>query len=115
MTALALVPELTRDDTEVTSSGWQLPRWGSLAACRDADPDEYFPESGGGQLPKKVLARCGECPVRAACLEEALESPWMPYGPWGGLRQSEVQAMWLTRHPRDRSDDDTVLAFLGLA
>jgi ribonuclease I len=103
-------------DTEVTSSGWQLPSWGKESACRQEDPEQYFPENG--RPSKKLLEPCntaaGGCPVKAQCLEFALNGPWMPYGPWGGLPQSEVQAMWLTRHPRDRSDEDGVLAALGL-
>lgn len=105
-------PALERE-TRVTSSGWQLPTWQDKAGCAMQDPDQFFPENGrpGG----KAFSFCGECPVKARCLESALESPWMPYGPWGGKTQTELQKMWLERHPKDRSDEDGVLAYLGLA
>lgn len=107
-------PAIERE-VEVTSSGWQLPTWQKAAGCRQEDPDQFFPENG--RPSKKLLSVCNTgqgCPVRAKCLESALASPWMPYGPWGGLPQTEVQQMWLERHPRDRSDEDGVLAYLGL-
>ena len=103
-------------DVRTTTSGWQLPTWQDQAECRFEDPDSFFPENG--RPSKKVLSFCNAaegCPVKAKCLEAALESPWMPWGAAGGLTQTQVQALWNERHPRDRANEDRVLSFLGLA
>ena len=100
-------------DTELraTGFGWQVPSWPERSACRDIDPAKVFPDNG--RASRTVLDRCETCPVRDQCLATALESPWRPYGPWGGLAQGEVQTMWIARHPQNRSDEDSVLRALG--
>lgn len=75
-----------------STAGWQLPDWSRSAPCRGMEESAFFPEQG--PVTKAALSTCEACPVRAQCLEAALSSPWMPYGPWGGLRQHEVQALW---------------------
>ena len=49
--------------------------------CHNADPELFFDESA----PRVTLAKslCGECPMKAACLEGAL-SRQEPCGVWGG-------------------------------
>jgi hypothetical protein len=44
---------------------------------------------------------CKTCPVQKECLSFAIESPWQPYGVWGGLPGKEVRARWRTEHPGD--------------
>jgi WhiB family redox-sensing transcriptional regulator len=67
-------------------------RWTERALCRDhGEPEWWYPErssvnraAGGLTLPeKRAKAICVTCPVREACLREALEmrDPW---GIWGG-------------------------------
>lgn len=45
--------------------------WRDQAACRDADPDLWFPEPGQSTRPAKDI--CWTCPVREACLNDALD------------------------------------------
>jgi WhiB family redox-sensing transcriptional regulator len=52
-----------------------------LLPCHNADPDLFFDESAPGVALAKSL--CGQCPMKAACLEGAL-SRKEPCGVWGG-------------------------------
>jgi WhiB family transcriptional regulator, redox-sensing transcriptional regulator len=53
------------------------------AACRDVDPELFFPPSGDdGRLAKAV---CHRCPLRASCASWALEQDTTLAGVWGGL------------------------------
>ena len=65
--------------------------WRQLAACRDADPELFFPSAEDGPIHDAQVAEakavCSRCPVRPACLTEALER--MPYGVAGGLSEQE--------------------------
>jgi WhiB family redox-sensing transcriptional regulator len=56
--------------------------WRSLAACKGAEPDLWFPEPGEDARP--ALAVCDGCPVRRECLADALHAP-EKFGIWGGL------------------------------
>jgi WhiB family redox-sensing transcriptional regulator len=49
--------------------------WRADAACRDADPELFFPEPG--QLPQAAKAKevCAGCTVRGPCLDNALHGP----------------------------------------
>jgi len=49
--------------------------WRQDAACRDADPELFFPEPG--QLPQTAKAKevCAGCAVRGPCLDTALHGP----------------------------------------
>jgi WhiB family transcriptional regulator, redox-sensing transcriptional regulator len=49
--------------------------------CRREDPELWFAESPADLELAKGL--CGTCPLRAACLEGALERR-EPWGVWGG-------------------------------
>lgn len=66
--------------------------WRGRAACRSAaDPETFFPTAEyGPQYDAQVAvakAVCARCPVRAACLDEALVR--IPYGIAGGLTPDE--------------------------
>lgn len=64
--------------------------WRDDALCAEVDGDAFFPEKGGStQTPKAVCARC---PVRAECLDYALENR-EPHGVWGGLGENERRAL----------------------
>ena len=68
--------------------------WRSLAACRSADPDLFFPISlAGPSLAQEAQAKaiCAGCQVRRECLAFALRTH-QAYGVWGGLSERE-------RHP----------------
>ena len=70
--------------------------WEAQALCPQTDPEAFFPEKGGSTLPAKQI--CRRCPVRAQCLQTALERKER-YGIWGGLSDTERRRMM-------RADDD---------
>jgi WhiB family transcriptional regulator, redox-sensing transcriptional regulator len=67
--------------------------WQAARACKDAHPDLFFgPEHEGVRAREirqaQAKALCATCPVRAECLEFALERSEV-YGIWGGLNGKE--------------------------
>ena len=65
------------------------PDWRAYAACRDADPELFFP--GGDTKPAQVKTAkliCRGCRVSATCLSWALASG-QEAGIWGGLTEDE--------------------------
>ncbi len=69
-------------------------RWMILALCRDRDPSFFFPQDGVGvERAKRV---CGQCPVRAECLDYAL-STRQEHGVWGGASERERRRMLRNR------------------
>ena len=69
---------------------FELPDWRD-AACRDADPELFFPDgdtrSARAQV-KMAKLICRGCPVSATCLSWALDSN-QEAGIWGGLTEDE--------------------------
>lgn len=65
---------------------WETPEWMAAGICAQTDPDAFFPEKGGSTREAKAI--CRSCPVRAACLDYALEHEER-YGIWGGLSERE--------------------------
>lgn len=75
-------------------------------ACRDADPELFFPPDGIRFPQEALLAErrrvarlCRDCPVRAQCLAAALLREER-FGSWGGLCQPDYQIilrMWRDR------------------
>jgi WhiB family redox-sensing transcriptional regulator len=60
--------------------------WMLGARCRNLPPGEFFPSDGGGvEVARRI---CAECPVKAACLEYALEYR-IDHGVWGGASERE--------------------------
>jgi WhiB family transcriptional regulator, redox-sensing transcriptional regulator len=57
------------------------PDWQDYAACKDADPELFFPPMGGSTDQAKAI--CGRCFVRAECLDYALDHG--SWGVWGGV------------------------------
>lgn len=68
------------------------------AALCQGHQDKVFPANGRPSNYVKTEL-CPSCPVRDACLEWALSSPWEPQGTWAGLDASEVRALWMMSHP----------------
>ena len=69
--------------------------WRELAACRDADPELFFPIGGAGPALGQVAQAkqiCAGCAVQARCLEWALASG-QEAGVWGGTSEDERQAL----------------------
>lgn len=108
---------MTRSILTATSTGHALLQvlgikpgsWPGRALCADHNPDAWFPPGGGGRAPERrmamasasVKAVCGDCPVREACLMEALERNER-HGVWGGLDEFERKAL-RRRRPRAES------------
>jgi WhiB family transcriptional regulator, redox-sensing transcriptional regulator len=73
------------------------PDWRVNAACRDADPELFFPDGAIGSARAQRAQRaqvktakliCRGCPVSATCLNWALASG-QEAGIWGGLTEDE--------------------------
>lgn len=61
------------------------------ALCRQVDQGElFFPEKGGTTAPAKQV--CAMCPVRAECLQYALDRDER-FGIWGGKSERERRAL----------------------
>ncbi len=60
--------------------------WAGYAACRDADPDLFFPASD--EKAAAAIKICQGCPVSAECLDWALEMR-ITYGVWGGATERD--------------------------
>ena len=76
--------------------------WLDLGACRDEDPDLFFPIASAGPGLAQVAAAkavCGRCTVREACLRFALETH-QDSGVWGGM--SEEERRTVRRRRRDQ-------------
>jgi len=74
--------------------------WRDEAACRDADPDLFFPVGPTGPALRQVDEAkriCGSCPAQARCLAWALDHG-VTDGVWGGTTEDERRA--IRRLPR---------------
>lgn len=76
--------------------------WQARARCRGRDATLFFAPAAGelkeDKLEREAMAKsiCRECPVRAQCLEFALQTR-EPYGIWGGLNELERRRMMAKR------------------
>jgi WhiB family transcriptional regulator, redox-sensing transcriptional regulator len=77
------------------TSGVRTLGWMSRGACRQADPELFFPIAAGiGPAALQVAAAkavCDSCAVRSDCLSYALAA--MPEGIWGGTTLDERRAV----------------------
>lgn len=60
--------------------------WRDQALCAEVDRDWFFPEKGDNWGSAKRI--CALCPVKAECLEDALENN-EEWGIWGGTTDHE--------------------------
>jgi WhiB family transcriptional regulator, redox-sensing transcriptional regulator len=81
------------------NSPWQAaqPRvdWRQAAACRDLDPDLFFPIGTAGPAVTQIAEAkriCRTCPVRTPCLGWAIQHV-QDHGIWGGMTEPERQAL----------------------
>ena len=78
--------------------------WHEDVACRDADPDLFFPiGTTGAALRQTEEAKriCRDCPVQIHCLAQALENG-VTDGVWGGTTPHRV-GLARGPHPVPRS------------
>ena len=93
--ALTLKRALTRDDDD----------WREKASCRSTSQDLFFPVGNTGDALDQIEAAkavCLACPVRAACLQFALETN-QEDGIWGGTGEDErrrLRRVWRAGRPR---------------
>ncbi|KID28650.1 WhiB family transcriptional regulator [Prauserella rugosa] len=69
--------------------------WRHRAACRDEDPELFFPVGTSGPALSQVTAAkavCHRCTVAADCLAWALASG-QDAGVWGGMDEDERRAL----------------------
>ena len=69
--------------------------WRLSAACRDLDPDLFFPIGTAGPAVAQVAEAkrvCLTCPVRKHCLAWAVRH-YQDYGIWGGMTELERKAL----------------------
>lgn len=69
-------------------------QWMLSAKCRDYPPGTFFPSDGVGV--DKARRICGECPVKAKCLEYALAYR-IDHGVWGGASERERRRILRSR------------------
>lgn len=78
--------------------------WRHQAACRDHDPEIWFPVGTSGPAlaqTGEAKAVCRRCPVVAECLAWAVSSG-QDFGVWGGMSEGERREM-SRRNARTRS------------
>ena len=84
---------------------WDYEDWRERAACRDTDPDLFFPIGTTGQAIDQIEAAksvCNDCESIEACLEFALATN-QESGVWGGTSEEErrkLRKAWLARQRR---------------
>jgi WhiB family redox-sensing transcriptional regulator len=69
--------------------------WRYRAACREEDPELFFPVGNSGPAILQVAEAkivCRRCPVMSRCLNWALESG-QDAGVWGGMSEDERRAL----------------------
>jgi WhiB family redox-sensing transcriptional regulator len=68
--------------------------WRHRAACRDVDPEIFFPIGNSGPALVQIEEAkqvCYRCPVMESCREWALSSS-QDSGVWGGMNEDERRA-----------------------
>lgn len=75
--------------------------WTEQAACRDADPELFYPSSPRPLAAQPAIREfCAVCPVQPICLRTALQR-WERYGVWGGMSASQRADLLNKRLPKD--------------
>lgn len=70
---------------------WDVDDWRDQAACRNTDPDLFFPIGSTGPAIEQIesaKAVCMQCEAQRACLEFALATN-QESGIWGGTSEEE--------------------------
>ena len=69
--------------------------WRDHAACRDTDPELFFPDGTAEPALRRIGAAkriCGTCPAQTQCLAWALDHG-ITNGVWGGTTEDERRAI----------------------
>ena len=84
---------------------WDDADWRSSAACRDTEPDLFFPVGTTGDATYQIESAkrvCVGCDSQKACLEFALATN-QEIGVWGGTTEEErrrLRKQWLASRRR---------------
>ena len=87
------------------SIDWDVGDWRDNAACRDTDPELFFPIGTTGPAVEQIESAklvCYQCDAQPACLEFALATN-QESGIWGGTSEEErrkLRKAWLARQRR---------------
>jgi WhiB family redox-sensing transcriptional regulator len=79
--------------------------WRGVSACRDTDPDLFFPVGTTGPAIEQIenaKAVCSDCEAKQPCLEFALSTN-QDSGIWGGTSEEErrkLRRQWLAARRR---------------
>jgi WhiB family redox-sensing transcriptional regulator len=65
-------------------------RWMQRAACREVDPELFYPETGQYHQSRAARRICGNCPVNEDCLAHAMKTR-EEWGIWGGMTGKQRQ------------------------
>jgi WhiB family redox-sensing transcriptional regulator len=88
--------------TWIRTHDWDANTWRTRSACRDSDPDVFFPVGSTGMALEQIeTARriCTACQVSDECLEFALATN-QEAGVWGGTTEEErrkLRKAWLAK------------------
>ncbi len=88
--------------TWIRTHDWDANTWRGRSACRDSDPDVFFPIGSTGMALEQIeTARriCTACQVSEECLEFALATN-QEAGVWGGTTEEErrkLRKAWLAK------------------
>ena len=85
----------SKDGPVGTQEEWTAWTGAIYAACRDVDPELFFPIGNTGPALLQIDEAkqvCARCKVTEACLQWALESG-QDSGVWGGLSEDERRAL----------------------
>ena len=94
--------------TWIRTHDWDVDAWRGRSACRDSDPDIFFPIGITGPALEQIeTARriCTACDVNEECLEFALATN-QEAGVWGGTTEEErrkLRKAWLAKQRRAAS------------
>ena len=82
--------------------------WRREAACKDLDPNLFFPIGVTGPAVDQIAAAksiCAQCSVSTACLDFAITTN-QEFGVWGGTTEDErrvLRRQWRARIRRERA------------
>ncbi len=89
--------------------------WMESAACRDTDPEMFFPIGTTGASVDQInraVAICSVCEALDACLNFALRTN-QEFGVWGGYAEDDrrrLRKRWLAERRRRATDKATSAA-----
>ena len=88
--------------TWIRTHDWDANTWRARSACRDSDPDVFFPIGSTGMALEQIETAkriCTACQVTEECLEFALATN-QEAGVWGGTTEEErrkLRKAWLAK------------------